>query len=42
MTRLIGCFEELLGIGHSIIVIDNSAELLAAADHIIELPTLAE
>lgn len=42
VARLIGCFEELLGIGHSIVVIDNSAELLAAADHVIELPSPAE
>ncbi|MFO1042320.1 MAG: ATP-binding cassette domain-containing protein [Planctomycetaceae bacterium] len=42
VARLIGCFEELLGIGHSIVVIDNSVELLAAADHVIELPSLAE
>ncbi|MEI8379551.1 MAG: hypothetical protein WCJ09_05455 [Planctomycetota bacterium] len=37
VTRLIGCFDELLGIGHSIVVIDNSPDLLRAADHVIEL-----
>lgn len=37
INRLIGCFDELLGIGHSIVVIDNSPELLRAADHVIEL-----
>lgn len=37
INRLIGCFDELLGIGHSIVVIDNSPELLRAADYVIEL-----
>jgi excinuclease ABC subunit A len=37
VTRLIGCFDELLGIGHSLVVIDNSPDLQRAADHIIEL-----
>lgn len=37
VTRLIGCFDELLGIGHSIVVIDNSPDLLRAADYVIEL-----
>ena len=37
VTRLAGCFDELLAIGHSIVVIDNSPELLNAADYIIEL-----
>ena len=37
VARLIGCFDELLGIGHSIVVVDNSPDLLRAADHIIEL-----
>jgi excinuclease ABC subunit A len=39
IVRLIGCFDELLGIGHSIVVIDNSPDLLRAADHVIELGT---
>ena len=37
MSRLIACFHELLAIGHSIVVIDNSTELKHAADHVIEL-----
>ena len=37
VSRLIACFDELLAIGHSIIVIDHSPDLLRAADHIIEL-----
>lgn len=37
VTRLIACFDELLGIGHSIVVIDNSPDLISAADHVIEL-----
>lgn len=41
ISRLISCFDELLGIGHSIVVIDNSPELLRAADHVIELGTVA-
>ncbi len=41
INRLISCFDELLGIGHSIVVIDNSPELLRAADHVIELGTVA-
>lgn len=37
VSRLIGCFDELLGIGHSIVVIDNSPDLIAAADYLIEV-----
>ena len=37
VTRLSACFDELLGIGHSIVVIDNNPELLQAADYVIEL-----
>jgi excinuclease ABC subunit A len=37
VTRLANCFDELLGIGHSIVVIDNSPELLNVADYVIEL-----
>jgi excinuclease ABC subunit A len=37
VARLVACFDELLGIGHSIVAIDNSPDLLAAADHIIDL-----
>ncbi|MDB5344448.1 MAG: hypothetical protein JWP89_2825 [Schlesneria sp.] len=37
VSRLASCFDELLGIGHSIVVIDNSPELLNVADYVIEL-----
>ena len=37
VSRLIACFDELLAIGHSLVVIDNSAELRQVADHLIEL-----
>ena len=37
VSRLVGCFDELLAIGHSIVVVDNSPDLLRAADHVIQL-----
>ena len=37
VSHLIACFDELLAIGHSLVVIDNSAELRQVADHLIEL-----
>ncbi len=37
VTRLIACFDELLAIGHSLVVIDNSPELRRSADHEISL-----
>ena len=37
VSRLIACFDELLAIGHSLVVIDNSPELRKVADHVIEL-----
>ncbi|MBS0205234.1 MAG: hypothetical protein JSS49_20205 [Planctomycetes bacterium] len=37
VSRLVGCFDELLGIGHSIVVVDNSPDLRSAADHVIDL-----
>ena len=37
VSRLLACFHELLAIGHSIVVIDNSPELRQAADHVIDL-----
>jgi excinuclease ABC subunit A len=39
VSRLVTCFDELLAVGHSIIVIDNNLELLRAADYLIELGT---
>ncbi len=35
--RLVTCFRELIGNGHSIVVADNSPELLAASDTVVEL-----
>jgi excinuclease ABC subunit A len=37
VERLADCFDELLAIGHSIVVIDNSPDLIRRADHVIEL-----
>lgn len=37
VTRLVACFDELLGIGHSIVVIDNSNELRREADYLIDV-----
>ncbi len=37
VSRLLTCFHELLAIGHSVVVIDNSPELRQAADHVIDL-----
>ncbi len=37
VSRLLACFHELLAIGHSVVVIDNSVELRRAADHLIDL-----
>ena len=37
VARLLACFHELLAIGHSVVVIDNSPELRHAADHVIDL-----
>ena len=38
--RLITCFRELLANGHSIILADNSPELLSAADHVTDVATI--
>lgn len=37
VTRLLACFDDLLGVGHSLLVIEHDPQLLAAADCIIEL-----
>lgn len=37
VERLTDCFDELLAIGHSIVVIDNSPDLIRRADHVIKL-----
>ena len=35
--RLVTCFRELIANGHTLVLADNSPELIAAADHVIEL-----
>ena len=37
VARLISCFQEFTANGHTLVMADNSRELLSAADHIIEL-----
>jgi excinuclease ABC subunit A len=37
VDRLVACFRELIANGHSLVLADNSPELLAAADCVIEL-----
>ncbi len=37
VARLISCFQEFTANGHTLVMADNSPELLSAADHIIEL-----
>jgi excinuclease ABC subunit A len=37
VSRLIDCFRELLANGHSVVLADNSPELIAAASQVIEL-----
>lgn len=37
VDRLINCFQELIASGHTLVVADNSPELIAAADRVITL-----
>lgn len=37
MATLVGVFDRLLGAGATIIVIDHDLDLLAAADHLIDM-----
>jgi len=37
IEHLIKCFNDLLEVGQSLIVIENDAQILAAADHVLEL-----
>lgn len=37
VVRLIACFRELIANGHTVVLADNSPELIAAADHSIRL-----
>ena len=35
--KLLRCFDQLLGIGHSLLVIEHNLQLIRAADHIIDI-----
>jgi excinuclease ABC subunit A len=37
ITRLLACFDDLLGVGHSLIVVEHDPQVLAAADCTIHL-----
>ena len=37
ISRLVACFDELIAIGHSIVVVDNDPALLAASDYLVTL-----
>ena len=37
VVQLLDCFDALLSIGHSLIVVEQNLQLLRAADHVIEL-----
>ncbi len=37
VAKLISCFRELIANGHTLVLADNSPELLSAADHVIEM-----
>ncbi len=37
VVTLLDCFEALLSVGHSLIVVEHNLQLMRAADHIIDL-----
>ena len=37
MVTLLDCFEALLSVGHSLIVVEHNLQLMRAADYIIDL-----
>jgi excinuclease ABC subunit A len=37
VVQLLDCFEALLGVGHSLIVVEHNLQLMKAADYIIDL-----
>ncbi len=37
IVRLLDCFDALLSAGHSLVVVEHNIQLIAAADHIIDL-----
>lgn len=38
IARLLASFDDLLGVGHSLILIEHDPQVLAVADHVLELP----
>ena len=43
IVQLLDCFDALLAIGHSLIVVEHNLQLMKAADHLIDLgPGAAE
>ena len=37
VTKLLDCFDALISVGHSLIVIEHNVQVMLAADHIIDL-----
>jgi excinuclease ABC subunit A len=37
VTTLLDCFEALLAVGHSLIVVEHNLQLMKAADYLIDL-----
>jgi excinuclease ABC subunit A len=37
LVRLLDCFEALLGVGHALIVIEHTPQVLRATDYLIDL-----
>jgi excinuclease ABC subunit A len=37
VARLLECFESLLAVGHSLIVVEHHLDVIAAADHVVDL-----
>ena len=37
VEKLLGCFEQLLSVGHSLIVIEHQLDVINSADHIIDI-----
>jgi excinuclease ABC subunit A len=37
VTQLLDCFDALLGVGHSLIVVEHNLQLMKAADYLIDL-----
>ncbi len=43
MVQLLDCFDALLAVGHSLIVVEHNLQMMTAADYIIDLgPGAAE